>query len=280
MKQLPCSSVCSSHHLCSMFSQSEMVFLLWLLLYRTSLGKRSYVFVFAFSPQPGWQMPVLFAGSQSGQKRVEEQPWQSRGAGYASAWDCLFPQTSLKQETGQLQPLFSSPVLLPLIPKLPRGPLLNPLSCSFIYITIFCSGLCSPLLAVCHRGCLNSRLGKRAGFLLAAVSGGASKRIAIATAMHTAARATNTRKTTSPVTPSLRRDAGEQMLGLTVRLSDVSHISPELGAVATAVCKQCKSSIRLGKENIYTFYIFFDFKLPEPSLKMLRIRWHFCCRSK
>lgn len=83
-------------------------------------------------------------------------------------------------------------------------------------------------------------------FLLAAVSTGASNHISIATAMHTAATVTNTRRTISPLTPSLKSDALEQMLGLTVRFSDVSHISLELGAVATAVCKHCKSSVRLG----------------------------------
>lgn len=93
----------------------------------------------------------------------------------------------------------------------------------------------------------------RVHFLLAAVSSGASNHIVIATAMHTAATVTNTMRTTSPVTPSLRRDALEQMLGLTVRFSDVPHISLELGAVATAVCKHCESNIRLGKENIYNF---------------------------
>lgn len=91
----------------------------------------------------------------------------------------------------------------------------------------------------------------QAHFLLAAARRRASDHIVTATAVQAAATVTNTTRTTSPVTPGLRRDAGEQMLGLTVRFSDVSHISSELGAVATAVCKHCKASIRLGKENIF-----------------------------
>lgn len=88
-------------------------------------------------------------------------------------------------------------------------------------------------------------------FLLAAVNKGANNCIAAATAMHTAATVTNTRRTTSPVTPSHTRDALKQMLGLTARFSDVSHISLELEAVATAVCKHSKSSIRTGESDYF-----------------------------
>lgn len=88
---------------------------------------------------------------------------------------------------------------------------------------------------------------------LAAAGRRASSRRA---AVRTAATVTNTAWTASPVTPSLTRDAREQMLGLTVRFSDVSHISSELGAVATAVCKHCNASIRPGKESIFLTWSF------------------------
>lgn len=160
-------------------------------------------------------------------------------------WHCCFTEASLKKEMALLRPLFSSLVLLSLI-HCYVDPFLIFLIYCFTYIIIFAVGF----VPLCW---LKQRLSEFpcpwTHFLLAAVSSGASNHIAIATTMHAAATVTNTSRTTSPVTPSLRRDALEQMLGSTVRFLDVSHISLELGAVATAVCKHCKSSIKPGKEN-------------------------------
>lgn len=171
------------------------------------------------------------------EKREEEQeqPWWSKGTGWCQVW-CP-PEDLAEARNGAAAPCFFKPCAVASNSRFatwaPAGSLHAPLY-------FHTSGLA--LCCLSPSACRLAAAGRRAS----------SRRAAV----RTAATVTNTAWTASPVTPSLTRDAREQMLGLTVRFSDVSHISSELGAVATAVCKHCNASIRLGKESIFLTWSF------------------------
>lgn len=110
-----------------------MVLSMWLLvllvLGLAAQRKRKQAWLLAFCPNFPFVGP---RGEQKIGRRSRSDPGEVKAQGGVRSSVLL--KTLLRQEVGLLHPVFSSLVLLPRIPDLPRGPLQDPCMHPFIFI--------------------------------------------------------------------------------------------------------------------------------------------------